>query len=747
MKKKFKFSLKINNSQPVEVSPVWPDGTNYVTQGGQGEMYFRRVLNIKLTFSRTDFDLIYSSNFESTFLIEIQNLQTGSIDWKGVFYYTDISFDVDNRLCAVEPTTNDLYEDVINGLEKEFNLVALEPPKVRVGMLQQAVFQVYFPGSAYVANFTNDGVYYEIPCTPFNTTPYPGEVWPSGNHTTLIDDSGFGLATGFNTPNDGLFDWARVIIPDGITAGIYRPHSYNVDGMPLLTSNPATSFKREDGVYSIINNPSPPPGKTQQLIVKISDNSVIYQTAIQDSPYWPFGTPPHSEAALNFVSTSDPTDEIQAFLFMPYVRLLTMKKKYLGVNSVELTEDDPIPHGVFTHALPINTKNFIYSSGHGTTPTRWGRFDPMALAFADEYFVKPVVAETLMPVAPTTWKTASAWFFLDDDLKVKQIEWSERIIIRDAYRVSDSINAILKEIQPNVSHDETCSQFLYTDETDFRPEKIIPIIIPKTNVIIGNYDHPAKRAEIRLSEIISLLRKFHNCSWFLNEDKFTVEHVHFFENGNSYTAQTVGTDLTSGDEPKTKENWAYRTHQFQYVKEELPERIEWSWMDKGSQQFDGYPIQVNSLYAKGGSIDRRDIEKFTSDIDYIHTAADSIAHEGFVFVEAKERGGDFYEVPFVPFTVDVDEEYFMQNGYASLVYAADKYHRHNLPAKDVTLNRQQVTATTTKRSKVQEITFASQNEPDAYKLIKTTIGNGRAKKIEKEFGGNTVKVTIAHDNE
>lgn len=751
--KVFRFRLKIGSAAYVDSSPRWNDETTFITEGQEGEMFFREKLDVKLTYQREDFDAIYAADFDTEFRALLQQQVNGvwTSLWVGKFWYTDVEFDVDNRTCTVSPETFDTYEELLGGLEKEFDLIALEPPTVSVQMLKQAVIQVYLPGTSFVANFTNDGIFYETPCTPFNTTPAPGETATTDNHETLIDDSGFGMGTGYADPNDGLFNWARVVIPGGTitpdVSGVYKAQAYFADGRPQLTSINSTSFIREDGVYAIINDPSPPPGQTRQLIKRVSDNVTVYTSPYQTSPWWPFGQPPHSLPNQTFTSATT-SDQVQAYLFMPYVRLLTSKTEVDGNPTIELTDDDPIPHGNFTHALPVDTLNFIFSEGSTATPTRWGKFDDDVLHFAGTYFTKPASTETLMPVAGTTWTGASAWFYLDDDLRNLQQEGSELLTINDAYKLSDCIDVLLDEIQPLVGHSDnpSYSNFLYATSNAIRGARKVPIIIPKSNVVIGNYDQPAKKAQIRLSEILQLLRYFHNAYWHISESSLVIEHENYYHNGKSYSGQNIGTDLTTGIEPKTELAWAYRTNKFKFDKQNMPERIETGWMDKGSQQFDGYPIQALSAYAQKGNIEQRVISKFTSDVDFIHVAANDIAKDGFVFLECEE-GELFYTVPFVTFVISADETYTMQNGYASLIYAHNQYHKHNLPAESVNLNKESITATTVRRSKIQEITFATESEIDPYELIETNLGVGRLRRMERPISSNTVKATIMHDNE
>jgi hypothetical protein len=750
--KVFRFRLKIGSASYVDSSPRWGDEAAFVTEGDNVEMYFREKLNVKLTYQREDFDSIYAAPFETEFRVLLQQGVGGVWQslWVGKFWYNDVEYDVDNRTCIVSPETFDLFDDLLGGLEKEFNLIELEPPTVTVQMLKQAVIQVYLPGSSFVGNYTNDGIFYETPCTPYQATPdskgiAPESLDPDGdlefNDVILREFFGFGTGT-----TSGLPDYARIVIPgDNIVpdvSGVYECQGYGA------SDQSGETYIREDGVYRIRSKATSGPDSHIFIIEEIASSTNVYESNGSGTDWYFIGQAPHNNPSVTFNSlTSD--SSCQLFAFIPFVRLLTTQIEVDGNPTVLLTDDDPIPHGSFTHALPLDTLNFIFSDDNSVTPTRWGKFDEDMLHFAGDYFSKPTSTEILMPVSGTTWTGASGWFYLDDDLRFLQQQGSETLTIKDAYKLSDVISVLLDEIQPLLAHSDnpTYSQFLYAAGTNpIRGIRKVPIIIPKSNVVVGNYDQPAKKAQIRMSEVRDLLRFFHNVYWHIAEGALIFEHENYYHNGKSYTAENVGTDLTTGSEPKTGQPWAYRTNKFKFDKDSVPERIETNWMDKGSSQFDGYPMQMVSKYAQRGNIEQRQITRFTADVDFIHVAANDISKDGFVFLECIE-GGLYYEVPFVEFEISADEKYNMQNGYASLIYAHANYHMHNLPVEEVNLNRADITATTVKRSKVQNITFATEDEIDAYELVETNLGVGRLKKMERPLTSNTVKATIMHNNE
>ena len=264
-------------------------------------------------------------------------------------------------------------------------------------------------------------------------------------------------------------------------------------------------------------------------------------------------------------------------------------------------------------------------------------------------------------------------------------------------------------------------------------------------MVVGDYDQPAQKAPIKLSEVFALLWYFHKCKWYIDDsNRLRIEHIHFFKNGLSYDSQQIGANLTTQLEPKTGKAWGYWQNKYKFDKSKLPERFEFSWMDDTSVPFDGFPIDIRSLFVEKGNIENWTIGRFTSDVDFIQSNPAEISKEGFVFFEATESSGT-YSLPFVELTVG-DETFKVQNGYAAFMHAHPQYHKYALPATDITINEEDTTATTTIRTKQQEVEFASV-EPDPMQLITTGLGTGEIEGMEITLSNGTIKIQVAHDTE
>lgn len=735
-----RFRLKIGSAAYYTVKPI-PDKTWKIqTAGDAGEMYFRPKFSGSLTFQGADYDAIHAAAFDTEFRILVQE-QVGttfqSLQPVLRFYKTDCDFDHDAKQVRVSPQNVDAYREILAGMNKEFNLIDLAPPTVTVNYRKQGVLQVYLPGSEYLMNY-QDGLFWESPVAVFQTTPQNDGTIDFANHLAMLNGYGFGQGT-----NGSTLDYARIVIPgNGLNpdvSGIYKSLAYGANGAAT-----PISYEREDGFY-LIDTFTSSPGNVKIRIKRASDSVAVYLSEEKPAGWWVVGQPPHATPNVTFTSVTS-ASTCQAYGFYPYVRLLTNKTTISGDATTLLPSDDPFNKGVFTHALPIDTLNFEYSAAASATPTRWGKVSADAIYFGGQYFTKPT-GESYMPLLATTWTAASAWFYLDAGLRDLMNEAGEDVTCKDAYLLADVLDKLLEAVETSAIHGfgSTFSEFFYgSAANDIRGVPKYPIIVPKSNILNGNYQTPAKKAMIRLSEVLQLVRHFHNCYWYITgENKFRLEHYQFFHDGASYTGANVGASLLGLKNPQAGLPWSHGTAKWGYEKQDMPERYEFGWMDDVSAPFEGYPINILSGYVEKGKIEDRKVSRFTSDIDYLHVAPTSISTEGFVFLECATNGTS-YDVPFVDISVSADEEYRLQNGWASFLYAHENYLRHGLPATSANLNGAGIVASSVLRSKTQEVTVPRIADFDPYELIESSLGEGRVESVERdlESGFRTIKIRL-----
>ena len=129
------FSLNGRN-----VHPNYSEGISLQSKRQSGERFRRTELSEKLVFQGDDYAWIVAQPFDTKFVI---HMDTGTMTWDGVFWKTDCEFDADDKTCAVQPDPYDYYKAVLDGYEKEYDLVKLAPATFPIGMTRRNILQIY----------------------------------------------------------------------------------------------------------------------------------------------------------------------------------------------------------------------------------------------------------------------------------------------------------------------------------------------------------------------------------------------------------------------------------------------------------------------------------------------------------------------------------------------------------------------------------------------------------------------------
>ena len=722
----YRFSLEVDNVF-TDVTPVYDDGLTLITAKAQGEEYYRTTLSGQLSFVRADYDLIASYTIEDTINFNMEKWD-GS-EWQTYFsgYFTkaDCRFELDEcgkGVCKVEVTPRDFYDKILGGMDKEFDLIELAPPTTPVQIVRQPIVQIYAYGASYLNNYLN-GTWWEQEV-----------VTPITSDSTLEDDYFFTRA-------------GEVVFIPGSSSGI----DPDVSGLYIRTSPGVLVFDREDDEYRLQYKTSSP------LLVEIIHKATTAQVYVGISGEAMFAGAPgggFSQDAFNggavLTSTIDPTSQVQPVATSFFVRLLTNQATVGGSPTEDIPASDIVPSNEnYTKVIGIAADNFFVSDDNSTTATRWGKFDTGALHFGGNYFGRPAPsgATRIYPVSSSNWLYCSYWFEFDATINGLQESAADEITLLDAYKLSDALDAVLSALNPGVSHAEsgTYSNFLYGESNAIRGALRYPIISPKSNVILGEYDKPAQKAPIRLSELLQLLWVVFRCKWHIDTSgNFIVEHIAYYDNGGTYSGTEVSTDLTTLLDPQTGKSWEWGRTAWGYEKETMPERIEYGWMDDTSLPFDGYPIQIRSNFVQKGNIDSQQAARFTADVDFILSQGADISKDGFVVMDAEEAGG-VYSLPFVNITLPNGDEYKVQNGYVAYTWLHPNYHRYSLPASLITLNEEDSTALSVTRRKIQDVEYPAVTIDSYLALVTTGLGDGKVLEFREDVNGEFVRVKIAHE--
>lgn len=733
MTPKYRFFLQIGEDGTKQtVRPNYKDDLTLDYELETNQRFYRAKLSGKINFVRADYDIINDAPFDSEFFLYIEKSddwgQTYNQYYKAKFMKTDCTFNDDDKLVTVQPETIDQYNDVLAGLEKEYNLIELTPQIEYLTIRKRPLIQIYVPGDSIVscflggtnweqdANATTDqnalvGTYHFALCNILKEI----QITPNGSPSAIGGLYSGRMKTGANANN--------------FEGNLYP--ELNVDYYIYI------SQQRIEGL---------PFGGVIAEIRKRSDDTVMFRYS--KSTTSPFDT---LEFDLTAVEGSGATGTMHADMksYNIYARYLCDVEKIDDLNTYPLPADDIVDNNrnyrrVIGYAIDVA---FI-SNNFSDTPTEWG------LADSGKYFEPPysIYGQTFYPIARSTWRYASLWFgfYLMDWILEEKAR--KAYTLRDAFTLSSCINVLLKEFAPRVTHEATpeYSQFLYNKNNPISGRSFKLLISQKSNIINGEYKTPARKAPITLQQIMTMLRDIYKCYWYIENGKFKIEQVSWFRNGGSYGYNPIiDYDLTQLENVRNGKKLAFATSEYSFDKVDMPERYQFEWMDDVTTPFEGLPIEITSKYVTAGKIEEINISNFTSDIDLMLLNPGAISSDGFaLFAAVTPSGGGQLELPFTRQTVD-NVEYYLQNGYLAFCNIQPTYWVYDMPARNFKINNSPYYAMGgLERKKKQTLNFpAGTTDPNPMQLVKTYIGNGQVDKLSVNLCSRNIKATLKYDTE
>lgn len=732
MTPKYRFFLQIGKDGTKQtVRPNYKDDLTLDYELETNQRFYRAKLSGKINFVRADYDIINDAPFDSEFFLYIEKSddwgQTYNQYYKAKFMKTDCTFNDDDKLVTVKPETTDQYDDVLAGLEKEYNLIELAPQIEFLTIRKRPLIQIYVPGDSIVSCFLGG-------------TNWEQDANATTDQNALIRTYNFALCnilkeiqiTSHGSPAviSGLYTGRMAT---GASANNFEGKLY-----PELNVNYYIHIlqQRIGGL---------PFGAVVVEIRKQSDDTAMFRyTKATTSPFDTL------EFDLTAVEGSGATGTMHADMksYNIYARYLCDVEKIDDLNTYPLPADDIVDNNRnYRRAIGYAIDVAFISNNFSDTPTEWG------LADNGKYFAPPysIYRQTFYPIARSTWRYASLWFgfYLFDWILEEKVR--KAYTLRDAFTLSSCVNMLLKEFAPGITHEATpeYSQFLYNTNNPISGQSFKLLISQKSNIINGEYQTPAQKAPVTLQQIMTMLRDIYKCYWYIEDGKFKIEQINWFRNGGSYGYNPIiDYDLTQLENVRNGKKLAFATSEYSFDKVDMPERYQFEWMDDVTTPFEGLPIEITSKYVTAGKIEEINISNFTSDIDLMLLNPGAISSDGFaLFAAVTPSGGGQLELPFTRQTVD-NAEYYLQNGYLAFINIQPTYWVYDMPARRFKINNTPNYAIGIERKKKQTLNFpAGTTDPNPMQLVKTYIGNGQVDKLSVNLCSRNIKATLKYDTE
>lgn len=607
----------ITNNDVSTLRPVYPNFKKDVAieiEEVNNQRFYRSKMSGKLSFLGEDFDFIMSKILDTKFTIVLEQV-VGDV-WleqcRGSFFRTDADINEFDKIMSVQLNEEDIYSSVVDGLDKEFDLITLKPVIESLSYHKRPLIQVYIPGESIVSCFIS-GTTWEQDVTEQET-----------NYQTLIEKYHFSHSnvlaelnvTGSSTPNvNGLY-YGRMQITERWPNSMVKTFTGN-----LVNPN---------GLYRVTIHCSLPGSGGGAMspitvyIFRISDGAGLFQYTGTFGRVMSFNMSPYPGSSGN-----PKVDARFIDIFSRYVLDVTTIQ---GINTYVIPDDDIVAYNRnYTRVIGYQFDVAYISMNTTVAPGEYGRRQD-GLYYAPPYTLSN---DKFYPIARTKWGLASVWFLFS--VFDPQIESQGRklVTLRDAYPVSSVINVLLKQLNSNLTHEATpeYSKFLYNDINPVSFQSFRLYVTPKSNVLNGEYQQPAQKAITTLGAFLKMLRDCFRCFWYIEDNKLKIEHVSWFMNGGGYLENPiVGLDLTTLINIRNNKPWSFGQNDYNFDKMNMPERYQFKWMDDVTQPFAGYPMQIISNYVQKGKIEEISLSQFTSDIDMMLLNSTEMNKDGFALL-------------------------------------------------------------------------------------------------------------------
>ena len=766
---KYKFYIinESHGSTRHEINPHYKElNKKYAKESGQE--FFRITLDGKITLFGDDYELINNASIEDNLLFVIDKLNRTTNNWleyyRGEFNKTDCKLDYERKSCELKTSPLDQYTQVMNKYDNTYDLIKLAPAISKIDLHKRALMQVYVRGANSISNFLG-GTYWEDDVN---------EVIDS--HNDLISKYYFSYV---KAGNEFYISDAGISDVNGVYAGTngnwQKWHGYSAQLVKTVSVGDRLPATRPT-VYAIYNtdsrlaatNASQGGGGTyaenlyKLQIIRTSDSTILYESE------WTFYTSTEDIYAdnmyigrdgikmINKSNSSDAFTLTGVFVYHIYQRILCDVDTIEDSEGIKETYDIPIDDFVLdnrNYKKCIGLKGgglFFCTSRTSTEPTKYGMND------YGEYFTNNFISPTTgvgrsLPINRSFWANASLWYVYDYWYEYFEEGLRKQYTLKDSYSVGSVIKALLKQIDPSLTHEETAeySRFLYDSSVPISMARFYPHITPKTNILKGDYDQAAQKADITFEELMNMLRDCFRCYWYIEDGKFKVEHISFFMNGGSYSAQTnYQLDFTKLKDQFNKRLSAYFQSSLEFDKSDLNARYEFNWMDSVTDLMGNVTLDIPANYVQKDKTEEINASKFTSDIDLMLLDPSSFSEDGFALL-CPVKNAYALQLPIISVKLqDENKDIYdasVQNWYASWNYLIN-FYLYDLPAYTGTSNTLGLLySSDIKKSMKHAIEFHAEEDLNELQLIKTSIGNGKIESVSVNLDTRLAKVNLMYE--
>lgn len=699
---------------------------------------------------------------------------------KSTFNKTDCTLNHFLKTAELKLTPYDKYNDIINGYENTYNLIELAPNLSTVHYTKRCLLQIYVLGEGTISNY------------------FGGTYWEEEVNEQISDEDAlinkYYFAKGFSLQEINIIaDIEGIKGVYKMIAGQNQWANQDGNGGTIYFTKLADKGTLKENLYNngdtreilllstgkaekLFNEGTDINGNKYESLANDLYEIRVFNRNIQRSLYT---SDKRYVNDSNFILTQnvqyivtklgDETQKINlgdsiieysiwgrllcdvnqgtdgtTLYDLPFDDFATSKQNFKKCIGIEITDSDR------------SVVNIVQNGNTSTSPTAYGKND------YGLYFVPPhnLMYYHYEPCDKSNWGNTSLWVLQDNYSRENRCEdwfkkYYKQVTLKDAVLISNAIKALLKKVAPHIQHEGTAeySQFLYGTTPNGVNSVLngcLLYITQKTNILKGEYDQAAQRADISLKDIFEFLANTFKCYWYIdNENRLIIEHISFFLNGFSYsTNKKIGIDLTNKNDMFNHKKILYTQQEISYSKSDLTSRYEFEFSEDVTEAMGaGLAIDVKSDYVKEEK-NESIISNMVPDLDFMLFRPDRFSEDGFAFLLADRNTG---KVPIIKQTITDEKQpmfphiIYTQNYYASFNNLANLF-MYDMPGANIECNRQSYDVLGVKRIMRHNIEYQyDENDPDVNSLIKTDIGEGQIESMSVNINTKKVKATLLYE--
>lgn len=739
------------------------------------QIFLRNSLEGTVKLAGYDYSYIYSARLETKFLFLITN-SSDSVIALNSFVKTDCKFDNFRKIVQPKFTAIDKYSRIIDKYDNTYDLIKLAPKITPLTLTKRLLYQFYIQGGNTVTCYAN-GTYWEQDvdeavdkADTLKNKYYFAETYNKQEISISTEESS-AFAGEYMYDNTSR-SWVCVNDVEQQSRRIYfeaitdaEKATYGTNAWKLGTVFNISTGKDLYGVADIV-------AKKRLYRIKMKDFKSAGSLGNYESTHIYYvgnfvDVRLSTDLSANYTLTSSKYGTINLedmlITYAIWARVLADVDSITNASGqtttlYDLPSDDFVTERVnYRKCVGLIGLHVIQSGDTVAYPTKYGRTDYGNYFTSNVNYPSSIKSDYLpIPVCKSTWGNTSIWAIIPNNWRSFESMFMTTYTLKDAYALSDAIKALLHKIDPLIKFDGTkeYSQFLYDENFNagiatFDTLRVgyKPYITPKSNVLKGNYDQAAQKAEVTFEQIMNMLRDCFRCYWFIDDNnRLRIEHISYFMSGMSYSSKNAQIDLTTKYDKFNRKPVLYVQEETSYTKDDLNSRYEFGWMDDSSDIFEDIEIDMQSVYTQSDKTEEINSEVFSTDVDLMLYAPDKFSNDGFVLMMAKDG-----KVPIISVSDLRDDEYnktytaLPQNYLCSWLYLA-RYYMADMPAKTINYTRapsaDAYRVSGLKQFVNQDVKFQTQDTIDLNMPIKTSVGLGLIDSMSTNIDTGMISATL-----